>query len=191
MVNGTEERTEDFRPDSAVSTGSAELSDYKSSGYDRGHLCPAGDMKISHTAMSESFYLSNMSPQVPSFNRGIWETLESTVRNIVCHDSEIYVVTGPIFKNNKGFIGANRVTIPGYYYKVIYSPKNKKMIGFVLPNEKCEKEIKDFSVSVDDVEKLSGINFFPKLAPSLENTLESKFDISKWDLTPMPETVSK
>jgi endonuclease G len=79
MVNGNTKRTEDFRKDPLVSTGSAELSDYRRSDYDRGHLCPAGDMTINSEAMSETFYLSNMSPQAPSFNRGIWQQLEAKV----------------------------------------------------------------------------------------------------------------
>jgi endonuclease G len=80
-INGTQTRTDDFRPDPAVSTGSASLADYSGSGYDRGHLCPAADMKLNKTSMSETFYLSNMSPQLAGFNRGIWSTVEDQVRN--------------------------------------------------------------------------------------------------------------
>lgn len=182
MLLGTQERTDNFRIDSLVSTGSATLSDYSGSGYDRGHLCPAGDMTISKTAMSESFYLSNMSPQNPSFNRGIWETLESIVRNIAKSEKEIYLVTGPIFKNNKGTIGINEVTVPGYYYKVIYSPSNQKMIGFVLPNEKGTKDITNYAIIIDSIESYTGIDFFPLLSDELEKKLESNIDITKWNL---------
>ena len=97
-TKGKAKRKDDFRPDPSVSTGSAELSDYKGSGYDRGHLCPAADMKQSDQAMSETFFLSNMSPQVPSFNRGIWAKLEAEVRRqIKGEDDTLYVITGPIF----------------------------------------------------------------------------------------------
>ena len=136
MITGSIERTDNFRPDPNVSTGSAELIDYKGSGYDRGHLAPAGDMKSSRTAMSNSFYMSNMSPQEPSFNRGIWKTLEATVRTWAISSGKVYVATGPVFQNNKGSIGTNQVTVPGHYYKVVYDPSEEKMIGLVLPHEK-------------------------------------------------------
>ena len=99
-INGTQARTDDFRPDPAVSTGSASLEDYKYSGYDRGHLCPAADMTQNKTAMSETFFLSNMSPKLSGFNSGIWSTLEGKVREWALQYNKLYVVTGPIFKNN-------------------------------------------------------------------------------------------
>lgn len=137
MVNGRQPRKDEFRPDPMVSTGSAQLSDYRGSGYDRGHLCPAADMKLNATSMSETFYLSNMSPQDPSFNRGIWESLEATVRSWAITEGMIYVVTAGVLTSNKGKIGASGVTVPQYYYKVIYAPKGQgKMIALVLPNEK-------------------------------------------------------
>ena len=133
--SGGVKRKNNFRPDPLVSTGSASLDDYKNSGYDKGHLCPAGDMSFDSQAMSETFYLSNMSPQFPSFNRGIWKKLEDLVRKWAIDEDSLYIVTGPIFINNRGSIGPNKVTIPGFYYKVIYDPTgNKKMIGFIIPN---------------------------------------------------------
>jgi endonuclease G len=180
MVLGEERRTEDFRPDPSVKTGSAELSDYKGSGYDRGHLCPAGDMRFLQNAMSETFFLSNMSPQVPAFNRGTWKNLESLVRQWATTYDSIYVVTGPIFRNNNGTIGSNKVTIPGYYYKVVYCPNKEMMIAFVLPNCKASNELSSYSVSADSVEHLTGIDFFPQLPDDLENRLECKIEISGW-----------
>jgi len=132
-INGTQARTEDFRSDPLVSTGSASLADYAGSGYDRGHLCPAADMTQNQTAMSETFFLSNMTPQIPGFNRGIWSTLEAKVRVWALQYNKLYVVIGPVFKSNLGVIGADQVTVPGFFYKVIYDGKNK-MIGFILPN---------------------------------------------------------
>ncbi len=135
-TSGTVGRTNDFRIDYKVKTGSASLSDYKGSGYDRGHLAPAGDMKWSSTAMSESFFMSNMSPQHPSFNRRIWKKLESTVRNWAVDDGMIYIVTGPILTGHYKTIGHNDVSVPNYYYKVIldYSEPEIKGIGFILPH---------------------------------------------------------
>lgn len=172
-------RTNDFREDYMVASGSAKPSDYVKSGYDRGHLCPAGDMTQSVEAMSETFYMSNMSPQVPGFNRGIWKSLEEQVRKWG-KEEQIHVVTGPIFENEKGKIGESRVTIPGYYYKVIYSPVRKQMIAFVLPNEKSNKKFTDHIVSVDSVENFTGIDFFVHLPDTLENRLEAKSDYMKW-----------
>lgn len=173
------ERSDNFREDKMVRTGSAKPSDYAKSGYDRGHLCPAADMGQSHQAMSETFYMSNMSPQAPSFNRGIWKKLEEQVRSWAKREL-IYIVTGPVFRDKKGIIGKSRVTVPGYYYKVLYSPSRKEMIAFVLPNEKCFRPIPDYAVSVDSVEHLTGIDFFPQLPDSLENRLESNSDYGRW-----------
>ena len=181
LLSGVEERSDNFRPDAKVSTGSAQLLDYKGSGYDRGHLCPAGSMKINSTAMSESFYLSNMSPQVPSFNRGIWKSLEDQVRGWVTGEDTLYVVTGPVFKNIKGSIGLNKVTVPGLYYKVVYVPSKGKMIGLLLPNEKGTKALPDYCVTVDSLELLTGIDFFPQLKDDLEEKLERNIDVSLWD----------
>lgn len=178
-INGTQSRTDDFRADPAVSTGSASLSDYKGSGYDRGHLCPAADMTQNKTAMSESFFLSNMSPQTAGFNRGIWSVAESQVRKWGLDYGKLYVVTGPIFKNNIGTIGANKVTIPGYYYKIVFDGKDK-MIGLILPHASSSEKLVQFVVTVDFIEQQTGIDFFKGLDDLLENNLEGKISISGW-----------
>lgn len=172
-------RTNDFREDPAVETGSAEPEDYKRSGYDRGHLCPAGDMTSSQEAMSETFFMSNMSPQEPSFNRGIWKKLEEQVRTWGARET-IWVVTGPVFKDVKGKIGSNKVTVPGYYYKVVYSPSKSEMIGFIIPNAQSKKSIADYVVSVDSVEVFTGLDFFPQLSDTLEDCIEAASDIKRW-----------
>lgn len=180
LINGTQTRTDDFRADPAVSTGSATLIDYKGSGYDRGHLCPAADMTLNKTSMSESFYLSNMSPQNASFNRGIWSKLENQVRTWAIENNGLYVATGGILTNPKGKIGISEVTIPAKYYKVLYSEKNG-MIGLVLPNEGSQKPLTDFVISVDSVEVLTGIDFFSGLEDKIENQMESKVNLDNWD----------
>lgn len=139
MIKGLASRADDFRADAAVSTGSAELEDYRGSGYDRGHLCPAADMKLNKEAMSETFFLSNMSPQNQSFNRGKWADLEAEFRSFIRDESDtLYIVTGPVFADNKGGIGKNQVTVPGFYYKAAYCPK-RGMIGYVMPNRKISE----------------------------------------------------
>ena len=180
LINGTQSRTNDFRTDPLVSTESASLDDYKSSGYDRGHLCPAGDMTLNRTSMSESFYLSNMSPQVAGFNRGIWRSLETQVREWALEFSKLYVVTGPIFEDNIDTIGINNVTVPGYYYKVLYDGNNK-MIGLILPNASSSNSLNQFVVSVDQIEQKTGIDFFSGLNDDLENQLEGSVNTTGWD----------
>lgn len=180
LINGTQSRTDDFRADPLVSTGSAALTDYSGSGYDRGHLCPAADMTLNKTSMSESFYLSNMSPQLPSFNRGIWSKLESKVRDWVGEFGDLYVVSAGVLTDKIGVIGADEVTIPKAYYKVIYSVKNG-MIALILPNQGSSQGLDQFVVSVDEVEKQTEIDFFSGLDDKVENQLESTVNTGTWD----------
>lgn len=181
FINGKAKRQNKFRPDMAVLTSSASLEDYKASGYDRGHLCPAAAMKLNSKAMSETFFMSNMSPQVSAFNRGIWKDLETQVRTWVLKEKHLYVVTGPVFKDNKGKIGENSVTVPGYYYKVVYDDTDeKKMIALLLPNADSNALLSSFVVSVDSIEKLTGIDFFPGLDDEIENSLEASSSANLW-----------
>ncbi len=181
--NNEEERTDDFREDKAIRTGSAIPADYKKSGFDRGHLCPAGDMAWSAAAMSESFFMSNMSPQQPKFNRGIWKTLETQVRDWAKKEEELFVVTAGVLENGLPTIGeTNKIAIPKYYYKIILDVRGneKKAIGFVMPNEGSKQSIFDFAVCIDSVERLTKINFFPSLPDALENKLESNLNVELW-----------
>ena len=182
LLNPKTDRKDNFRSDPEVSTSSASLKDYKGSGYDRGHLAPAADFKWSSTAMSESFYMSNMSPQDPSFNRGIWKNLESAVRNWAIDNDEIYIVTGAVLNNVIGRIGSNRVSIPSKYYKVIldYQEPGLKAIGFLLPNKKINQSLMDYVFTVDDIERITGINFFHMLQDDIEERLESKTNPEMW-----------
>lgn len=175
------DRTDDFRDDPEVTTGSATLDDYYGSGYDRGHLCPAADNKWSSTAMSESFYLSNMSPQNPSFNRGKWAYLEKEVRHWADIYDSVYVVAGGVLKDGLPTIGDDKVSIPNYFYKVVLDYKNKKAIGFLMPNIPIEDSFKNYAVSVDSVEKFTGIDFFINLPDETEEKVESELNISGWN----------
>ena len=185
MVSGPVKRTDDFRPDPLVKTGSASPEDYRGSGYDRGHLVPAADMKHSRECMSETFFMSNMSPQRPEFNRGIWKELEEQVRRWVREDKELHVVAGPVFAaQDYEVIGPNRVAVPDFYYKVIldYREPGIKAIGFILPNGKAEAALWEFAVPVDRVEEITGIDFYPALPDDVEEVLESSLDFSGWPL---------
>ena len=181
VMNAGEERSNSFRMDKLVPSGSAKSSDYTRSGFDRGHLCPAGDMGFNPVAMSESFLMSNISPQTPDFNRGIWKELETTVRNWAKKEKSIAVVTGPVFKDNKGQIGQEEVLVPGYFFKVIYdNTGDPKMIAFLFPNAPSDRPLTDFAVSADEVEKLTGFDFFSQLPDGTENELENKIELSGW-----------
>ncbi len=175
-------RGDNFRPDPRVKTGSANLNDYIGSGYDRGHLAPAADMGFTASAMSESFYMSNMSPQRPSFNRGVWKTLETQVRNWAKAYSKIYVVTGAVLKPGLPIIGINKVAVPEKYYKIIFREKagHSNMIAFLMANKKSDQPLSSFVVSVDQLEKLTGVNFFPQLPDGLENKLEAQRSVQNW-----------
>lgn len=194
-VLGTYERADNFRPDKSVKTGSATLEDYKGSGFDRGHLAPAADFKWSEQAMDDTFYMSNMSPQEGSFNRGIWADLEAMVRVNAFYDEILYVVTGPVLTDGPyETIGENEVAVPNYYYKVLldYTEPEKKAIGFILPNGKSTKKMEYYATSVDEVERITGIDFYPMLPDEIEAELEGSFDSSLWNFsTSLPKNSSE
>jgi len=176
-------RTDNFREDTQIKSGTAILDDYKYSGYDRGHLAPAGDMSWSKKAMEDSFYMSNMSPQKPYFNRIAWRILEGKVREWAIKYKKIYIVTGPVLQDPPYLtIGENKVAVPKYYYKVVLrSYKDSyKAIGFLMPNKKLEKPINDFIVSVNFIEAITKIDFFYKLENDIEETVEAKPELNLW-----------
>ncbi|HHB77825.1 MAG TPA: DNA/RNA non-specific endonuclease [Saprospiraceae bacterium] len=183
LNNKKADRTDWFEKDPLVKSGSATFKDYKGSGYDKGHLAPAADMAFSEKAMEDCFYMSNMSPQVHSFNGGIWRELEELARDWGRMNNKLYVVTGPIFKDNLGTIGrANKVTVPGYYYKVLLDIEGpeKKGIGFIIPNAVSNQPLTAYVKTIDEVEEMTGIDFFPVLDDDLEEKLESHVNLAKW-----------
>lgn len=183
-------RTNKFIVDPAVQTGSATQEDYKGSGYDRGHLAPAADMGWSALTMQESFYYSNMSPQEPGFNRGIWKNLEEKVRDWAIENKKIYIVTGPILRDDLLKIGPNQVAVPEYFYKVIldYSAPSPKGIAFMMPNHSSTRSLQSYAVSIDAVEKTTGINFFPNIT---DTRIESSICIPCWSWEPKKRYRSK
>jgi len=179
---GTHKRTDHFTPDPKVNSKSASDKDYRRSGYDRGHLAPAADMKGSKTVMEQCFYMSNISPQKSEFNGGVWLELEEQVRNWVKKEHELYIVTGPVLPYGLKRFGKNQVGIPRHFYKVVLDidePKYKA-IAFLMKNRGTSKNIRSFAVTVDSVEKFTGLNFFPALPDSLEHALESKINLKAW-----------
>ncbi len=177
------DRPNTFRPDPAVHTESATPRDYNASGYDKGHLCPAADMGFDAAAIDETFFMSNMSPQVPAFNMGIWRELEELTRDWARRFNNLYVVTGPVLPQpGLGQIGFSKVTVPAAYYKVLLAPEQQRAIAFILPNEKSEKLVTDFACSIDKVEKATGIDFFPRLLKGLGEELEGSLDKDAWPI---------
>jgi endonuclease G len=176
------DRTNDFREDPNVSTGSSDLTDYIGSGYDRGHLAPAKTMSLNETSMSESFYMSNMSPQIPEFNRGIWKRLEGKVRYWAEVNDSLYVVTGPILSRPIDIIGDNDVTVPRAFYKALLGFKNGKIkgIAFIIPNQKSDKSIYSYAVSIDEIEKITQIDFYHNLDSLLQAKVEANKSIKVW-----------
>ena len=193
IINGVEGRSNDFRIDPKVKTGSAIEADYflksmKSDstyvydgfGYDRGHLAPSADFRWSATALSESFYYSNMSPMKPEFNRDLWAKLEDMFRAyIYSHtNSQLYIVTGPILHDKLPKISraVNHVSIPEKFYKLAIDIDNKNAIAFIMSNTKIDSPIETYAVSIDEVEKQTGIDFYSGIDDALENELESISD---------------
>ena len=132
------------------------------------------------TAMSETFYMSNMSPMAASFNRGIWSRLEDWVREEALGNSGLYVVTGPILSSSCGSLKES-ITVPCAYYKIVFKEGTQpKMLGFVLSNAGASGSLQAFAVSVDEIEKQTGLDFFPQLDNALEQSLESKVSLSGW-----------
>ena len=181
-ANGAITTAEDYRYDPDIKSGQAQVSDYKGSGYEKGQLTPAGDMKWSKMAASECCLMSTISPQKAGFKRGPWDALEKQVRIWAEENEEIYVVSGPVLKGNLSAIGSGKVAVPKYFFKVILDIKEPdiKGIGFILPNEPSKKPLQTFAVSIDSVEAVTGINFFPNIPDQLENALEATVDLAKW-----------
>jgi len=167
---GEEPRTEDFRPDIDIKPEhQATLQDFSGAGYDRGHMSPAANNGSNKEAMSQSFLLSNMVPQNPGNNRGIWKQVEVNVRNWVIKSKDLYVIQGPIFDEGYKTIGPNKVAVPTRLYKIIIDNQSGFMLAFIFPNDKLEiKDLPKFIVTVDEIEKVTNINFSPNLTEGEE-----------------------
>ncbi|MFT4565532.1 MAG: endonuclease G [Saprospiraceae bacterium] len=180
-------RADRFKQDPMVSTQSAAHSDYSRSGYSRGHMAPAGDMAQNKVSMQESFFMSNMSPQKIPFNGGIWRELEECVRDWAYKENTLYIVTGPILNDVTQYIGKkSKVGVPKSHYKVILDidGRDQKGIAFIMENERSSRPIMDFAVSIDEVERLTGLDFFSNLLTDLlEDKLEREVDIRAWKVS--------
>ncbi|CAA6820528.1 MAG: DNA/RNA endonuclease [uncultured Aureispira sp.] len=186
-LKGDNPRRDNFKTDPDVATKTAKPTDYARSGYDRGHLAPAADFKYSAEAISESFYMSNMSPQLPAFNRGMWKGLENKVREWATAKKQLYIVSGPVLKKYLRKIGTeNKISVPKQFYKIVVhlDPNHPHAIAFLMPNKLCEGFYDDYRVSIDEIEALTQIDFFSKLPDDLENYLEQSNTSDRWFDTP-------
>lgn len=197
VLSGIVSRTNDFRPDSLIKTGSAVEADYflkqlqpdstykyDAFGYDRGHLAPSADFRWSAKALSESYLYSNMSPQLGAFNREAWANVEDKVRGYIYSNpaSQLYVVTGPVLHDGLPKIerGVNKVSIPQYYWKVALDPAKKKGIGFIMPNKKITEAIENYAVTIDSVEQYTGYDFFSNLPMDIQMDAENQRMLADW-----------
>jgi endonuclease G len=174
-------RANSFRPDQRIPANQGpQLSDYKGSGFDRGHLTPSGDNRWSALAQSESFLLTNMSPQPSRFNSGIWARLELLVRAWAKNMGGLWVATGPVLRDGLPTIGGGRVSVPEYYYKALATFENgrARAIAFLLPTS-ASGDYSQYAMTVDQLEAVTNVDFFVHLAG--EEEAEGAIDLARWD----------
>lgn len=185
-------RNYSFLPDPEVPNG-ATSADYSGSGFCRGHLAPAADMKWDACAMRSSFYFTNICPQDKDLNNGCWERLERRCRGWAKQQggSGIYIVCGPVVKSTERTIGRNRVVVPSAFYKVILRKRKNRDegVGFVMPNRAESASVEYYAVSIDAVEALTGIDFFCNLPDEVESVVEASFRYEDWNLKQTENTV--
>lgn len=172
-VRGKTERSDRFSSDPTIPDHlEAQLEDYYRSGYSRGHLAPAGNFRNNQRESDESFYLTNIVPQVQKCNNsGVWSQIEEIVRDWAVHYGELYVVTGPVYMSQPRTIGRG-VRIPDSLYKVIWNPQLNQTLGFMVPNTPvCKTKPRDWALTVEEVERYAGIKFFPEINALSTNRL--------------------
>lgn len=182
-VNGDCPRDNTFYEDEEVSIPRATNEDYRGSGWSRGHMCPAGDNKWDEDAMRESNLLTNICPQDGRLNSGLWNKIEQDCRKWAKKYGVIYIVCGPVLLNKEHeTIGENKVVVPEAFFKVVLCMNPKpKAIGFVVRNNAGTKKRDQFINTIDEVERITGIDFFPALPDDIENEVESYSNINDWN----------
>ena len=164
-----------FEQDPYVSTQSAQWWNYKNSGYDKGHLCPAGDRRATQAAYDETFLTSNISPQLHDFNAGPWNSLEQQARKWAKEYETIFVITGGVLRDDLKKICEEGVSVPTHFYKILFRYKNGKphAIAWLMPQEGTSNYT-DFYTSVDTIEAATGIDFFTDFDDEIEARFESQ-----------------
>ena len=173
---------EKYNEDPAVTTGSSSTRDYKDAGFIMGQLAPPEDMFTSQTAVEETFLMSNAVPQKPAFNKYVWKANEKLLREWAKEGNTLYIAAGPVLADAPfGTFGPNKVSIPLRYYKVVLDVNGNRAIGFIFRNNASSGTQKSFATSVDELEKITGIDFFSALPDNIEETIESSTDFGKWN----------
>ena len=181
-TDGLCKRLGNFHEDEDVPMPRATLDDYRGSGWSRGHMCPAGDNKWDRIAMSESFLLSNMCPQDRNLNSGLWNRIEMDCRKWAQKYGSVFIVCGPVLYNKEHeTIGVNKVVVPEAFFKVILCLQGTpKAIGFVVKNNAGTKKKDQYINTVDEVERITGYDFFPSLPDSIEDKVEAYSNLEDW-----------
>ena len=181
-TDGPFRRLGNFHEEMDVPVPRATLEDYRGSGWSRGHMCPAGDNKWSETAMYESFSLVNVCPQNASLNSGVWNSIEIDCRRWANRFGDVYIVCGPVLLNREHeTIGRNNVVVPEAFFKVILCLQGKpKAIGFVIRNNEGKKKRDQFINTIDEVERITGYDFFPALPDDIESEVEAYANLDDW-----------
>lgn len=159
--------------------------DYSNSGWTKGHMAPAADFRWSPEVMDQTFYLTNVCPQDETLNANDWEYLERQVRRWAKEYGRVWVVTGPIVGNNGyGCIGERNVVIPDAFFKAVLACKgdNCTAIAFVMGNDDKRYFLADCAISIDDLERRTGLDFFPALDDAMETEAEKTFRLSDWGI---------
>lgn len=173
---------EKYAEDPKVTTGSATTKDYKDAGFITGQLVPPEDMFTSQQAVEETFLMSNTVPQKPAFNKYVWKVNEKLIREWAKEGNTLYIITGPVFTDAPfGTFGPNKVSIVTRYYKAVLDVNGERAVGFLFRNNASSGTPKSFAMSVDELEKITGIDFFPSLPDELEQKVESSTDLTKWN----------
>lgn len=182
-ANGQLPRKSKFAPDKDV-YGCATLEDYRNSGYDRGHIVPAGDMKWDINAMADSHLLTNICPQDHALNGGRWASLENKCREWARRDSLLIIISGPVLSDRMPrAIGNTGVSVPERFFKIVFAPyvNPPRAIAFIMPNSAPEEGLEALAVSVDDVETITGFDFFQCLPDDIESEIESQNNYRVWN----------
>jgi len=181
-ADGSLPRDNAFYEDMDVPAPRATNEDYRGSGWSRGHMCPAGDNKWDEQAMDESFLLTNVCPQDRSLNSGVWNRIEMNCRQWAKKYGDVYIVCGPVLLNREHeTIGKNKVVVPEAFFKVVLCLQGKpKAIGYIVRNNEGKKKHDLYINSIDDVERITGYDFFPALPDNIEEAVEAKADITEW-----------
>lgn len=171
-----------FIEDPKVRSKSADWRNYKGSGYDRGHLCPAGDRRFSEYAYNETFYTSNISPQDKQFNAGVWNRLEMQIRQWSKQYGTLYVITGGVLSNNLEEIGSEDVDVPNAFYKIVARKEgaSMKLLAFLMPHKESDTPLSNFLVSVDELESITHLDFFERMDDKVQAEIERSVDKKGW-----------